>query len=271
MGSMDGIFPADGEGPVREVTLSPFAISAHAVTNAQFGAFADATGYVTDAERAGSSFVFAAFAGPDARAAVRGLVAATPWWADVEGASWRAPEGPGSTVEDRTDHPVVHISHRDANAFCAEYGLRLPTEAEWEFAARGGLEQRRYPWGDELQPGGEWRCNVWQGPFPDRNTAQDGFVSTAPVHAFTPNGYGLFNMVGNAWEWCSDGFTPQPSRSPSGDPPGPAAGSARVQRGGSYLCHASYCFRYRVAARSSNTPESTTAHAGFRVARSLVA
>lgn len=269
MGSEDGIFPADGEGPIREVTLSPFSIAAHAVTNEQFAGFVSATGYQTDAERSGSSFVFADFVHPAARRFVRGGVAGTPWWADVEGASWRAPEGPGSSIDDRLRHPVVHVSHRDALVFCAAFGFRLPTEAEWEFAARGGLEQRRYPWGDELRPGGRWCCNVWQGTFPAHNSAEDGFPGTAPVDAFSPNGYGLYNVVGNVWEWCRDWFSPRPPAGPQADPTGPAAGSARIIRGGSYLCHDSYCFRYRVAARSSNTPDSSTAHTGFRVARSL--
>lgn len=269
MGSEDGVFPADGEAPVRAITLSAFAISAHAVTNAQFAGFAMATGYRTEAERAGSSFVFAGFVPTDARDAVRGLVEGSPWWAEVGGASWQAPEGPGSSVDERPDHPVVHISHRDALAFCAAHGLRLPTEAEWEFAARGGLEQCRYPWGDELMPDGRWRCNVWQGSFPELNTAEDGFVATAPVDTFEPNGYGVFNVVGNVWEWCSDWFSSRPPAHPAPDPPGPAAGTSRVIRGGSYLCHESYCFRYRAAARSSNTPDSSTAHTGFRVARSL--
>lgn len=271
MGSEDGIFPADGEAPVRAVTLSAFAISAHAVTNAQFAAFVAATGYRTDAERAGSSFVFASFVAPDARDAVRGRVTGTPWWAEVEGASWRAPEGPGSSVDGRSDHPVVHVSHGDALAFGAAHGLRLPTEAEWEFAARGGLEQRRYPWGDDLMPDGRWRCNVWQGSFPEHNAAEDGFVAIAPADAFAPNGYGLFNMVGNVWEWCSDWFSTRPPARPAPDPGGSATGTSRLIRGGSYLCHESYCFRYRVAARSFNTPDSSTAHTGFRVARSLAA
>jgi sulfatase modifying factor 1 len=268
MGSEDGIFPADGEGPVREVTVSPFAISAHAVTNEQFAAFVSATGYRTDAERAGSSFVFADFVHPSARDFVRGRVVGTPWWADVAGASWRAPEGPGSSIDDRLDHPVVHVSHGDALAFCAAHGSDLPTEAEWEFAARGGLDQRRYPWGDVLRPGGAWRCNVWQGTFPGHNSAEDGFTGSAPVDAFEPNAYGLYNMVGNVWEWCSDWFSPRPPAGPQHDPTGPAAGLAHVIRGGSYLCHDSYCFRYRVAARSSNTPDSSTAHTGFRIVSS---
>lgn len=269
MGSEDGIFPADGEAPVRAVTLSPFAIAAHAVTNAQFAAFATGTGYRTDAERTGSSFVFASSVPPGSRDAVRGPVAGTPWWVEVAGASWQAPEGPTSSIDDRDDHPVVHVSHRDALAFCVAYGLRLPTEAEWELAARGDLEQCQYPWGDELMPDGGWRCNIWQGSFPQHNTAEDGFATTAPVDAFAPNGHGLYNMVGNVWEWCSDWFSPRPPPGPTSDPAGPAAGRSRVIRGGSYLCHASYCFRYRVSARSFNTPDSSTAHAGFRVARSV--
>jgi formylglycine-generating enzyme len=270
MGSEDGIFPADGEGPMREVTLSPFSISAHAVTNEQFAAFVNATGYRTDAERAGSSFVFADFMDPDALGDVRGRVVGTPWWADVTGASWRAPEGPGSSIDGRLDHPVVHVSHRDALAFCGALGSRLPTEAEWEFAARGGLDQKRYPWGDELRPGGRWRCNVWQGSFPEYDSGEDGYRGTAPVDVFAPNSYGLHNMVGNVWEWCSDWFSPRPPADPQRDPTGPVAGSTLVIRGGSYLCHDSYCFRYRVAARSSNTPDSSIGHTGFRVVRSLI-
>ncbi len=269
MGSEDGIFPRDGESPVREVALSPFAISALAVTNEQFAAFVDVTGYRTDAERAGFSFVFTAFLTDASRAAIRGRMADTPWWAAVNGASWRTPQGPGSSLDGRADHPVVHISHADAVAFCAAYGLRLPTEAEWEFAARGGLDQCRYPWGDELLPEGRWCCNVWQGSFPDRDAAEDGWAGTAPAETFGPNGYGLFNMVGNSWEWCSDWFTSRPAMGATRDPTGPATGTARVMRGGSYLCHESYCFRYRVSARSPTTPDTSTGHLGFRVARSL--
>jgi sulfatase modifying factor 1 len=147
--------------------------------------------------------------------------------------------------------------------------IAIADRAEWEFAARGGLEQRRYPWGDELRPGGRWRCNVWQGTFPEHNTVEDGFPGAAPVDAFAPNSYGLYNMVGNVWEWCSDWFSPRPPSGPQRDPTGPVAGSAHVIRGGSYLCHDSYCFRYRVAARSFNTPDSSTAHTGFRVVRSF--
>ncbi|MFG2432635.1 formylglycine-generating enzyme family protein [Streptomyces sp. NPDC048590] len=256
-------FPADGEGPVRAVRLSPFRVEPYAVTNAEFGAFVAATGHVTEAERFGWSYVFASFL-PGALRKVSERVQETPWWCGVHGACWRAPEGPGSDVTDRADHPVVHVSWNDAQAYCAWAGGRLPTEAEWEYAARGGLEQRRYSWGDELTPDGEHRCNIWQGHFPTKNTMDDGYRGTAPVDTYQPNGFGLFNTAGNVWEWCADWWTTDHGPAPLTDPSGPATGTAKVIRGGSYLCHASYCNRYRVAARTSNTPDSTTGHMGFR-------
>jgi len=267
MGTDDGDgFPADGEGPVREITIGPFAIDPTAVTNARFATFVKATGYVTDAETFGSSFVFAGFLAA-ALARESPAVAAAPWWRAVAGASWRHPEGPGSDVGARQNHPVVHVSWRDAHAYCAWSGTRLPTEAEWEYAARGGLEQRRFPWGDELVVAGRHMCNTWQGIFPTLNSGADGYVGTAPVTAYHPNGYGLSNMVGNTWEWCADWFSADYHRDgPRVAPTGPPDGTARVMRGGSYLCHESYCNRYRVAARSSNTPDSSTGNIGFRVA-----
>ena len=267
MGADDGEgYPTDGEGPVREVRLSPFWIDATAVSNGQFADFVDATGYVTDGERYGWSFVFGGLL-PDDFPDTRGSAHA-PWWRQVFGASWRTPEGPQSDISSRADHPVVHVSWNDATAYCAWAGMRLPTEAEWEYAARGGLEQKRYPWGDELTPGGAHMCNIWQGTFPSDNTLDDGFFGTAPVDAFPANGFGLHNTSGNAWEWCGDWFHRSfHADGPRDNPAGPPSGEAKVIRGGSYLCHRSYCNRYRVAARSSNTPDSTTGHMGFRCAK----
>jgi formylglycine-generating enzyme len=244
-------FPEDREGPIREVTVARFAIAAHCVTNERFAEFVDATGYRTDAERFGWSYVFAKFLPRDLRRASPRLERA-PWWCGVSGAFWRRPEGPGSDLDGRWDHPVVHVSWHDAEAFCAWAGLRLPTEVEWEYAARGGLDQARYPWGDELTPDGEHRCNIWQGRFPVRDTADDGYSGTAPVDAFEPNGFGLYNVAGNVWEWCADWFDP--------------AQQNRTMRGGSYLCHESYCNRYRVAARTANSPDSSSGNLGFRCA-----
>ncbi|WP_405931400.1 formylglycine-generating enzyme family protein [Streptomyces sp. NBC_00827] len=258
--------PGDGEGPVHPVRLAPFWIDRLAVSNAEFQNFVDATGHTTDAERYGWSFVFAGLLPvgfPDTRA-----VAEAPWWRQVHGACWRHPEGPASDVRERADHPVVHVSWNDAAVYAAWAGKRLPTEAEWEYAARGGLEQRVFPWGDELEPDGEHRMNVWQGGFPGHNTRADGWYGTAPVTAYPRNGYGLHNMCGNVWEWCADWYSPiYYGSSPRDDPPGPSIGVQRVIRGGSYLCHASYCRRYRVAARSSSSPDSSTGNQGFRCAR----
>jgi len=260
-------FPADGEGPVRPVELSPFHIDVAPVTNAQFEAFVRATGYVTEAEQFGWSFVFWLHL-PRERFAelVTDTVAAAPWWCQVPGASWKTPEGPGSTLEGRERHPVVHVSWNDSQAYAAWAGKRLPTEAEWEYAARGGLEQKLFPWGDELTPEGRHLCNVWQGQFPRHDSAEDGYSGTCPVDAFPANGYGMYSAAGNVWEWCADWFSSDTSATVGTNPKGPLSGENKIMKGGSFLCHASYCNRYRVAARTSNTPDSSSSNIGFRCA-----
>jgi sulfatase modifying factor 1 len=257
-------YPADGETPVHEVRLDGFRIDATAVTNRMFAAFVEAAGYQTEAEQYGSSAVFHLLSTATS-ADILGAAAGAPWWLDIKGADWVHPTGPGSDWRDIPDHPVVHVSHHDALAYCDWAGRRLPSEAEWEYAARGGLDGMRYAWGDELTPGGEHLCNIWQGTFPKTNTREDGYVGTAPVGTFPPNGYGLYQMAGNVWEWCADWFLPKYYRSsPADNPQGPTIGAGRVMRGGSYLCHDSYCNRYRVAARTFNTPESSSGNLGFR-------
>jgi formylglycine-generating enzyme len=259
-------YSADGEGPVHWVRLEAFSIDSTTVTNAQYARFVRDTGYVTDAEQLGVSAVFHLAVEAD-RSDILHRVDAAPWWLAVRGACWLRPEGPRSTLRTRPNHPVVHMSWNDADAYCRWVGKRLPTEAEWEYAARGELEGRRFAWGDELVQGGSWRCNIWQGDFPHTNTIDDGYLTTAPVNSYRPNGYGLWNTAGNVWEWCADWFSADYyTCSPEVDPRGPSSGTQRVMRGGSFLCHSSYCNRYRVAARSSNAPDSTSANVGFRCA-----
>ena len=259
--------PADGEGPVRRVSLDTFSIAATSVTNRAFGAFVRATRYVTDAERLGSSFVFYLQVPLEYRQHVRQAVQDTPWWLALADASWQRPEGPGSHIYERIDHPVVHVSWNDAKAYCSWAGARLPTEAEWEFAARGGREGARFPWGDDLMRNGVPRCNVWRGSFP--NAPEAGW-RPQPVAAADgePNALGLINACGNVWEWCADWFSSAYHRETAAQNPLFAQPTGRrSMRGGSFLCHASYCNRYRVAARSSNSPESSSGNLGFRIAK----
>jgi sulfatase modifying factor 1 len=258
-------FPMDGEGPVRPVTLSPFEIDTFPVTNRDFAKFVDATGYRTESEVFAWSFVFWMHL-PAERLdeLVEDTVAAAPWWCKVPGAHWRHPEGPGSDVSTRPNHPVVHVSWNDAATYAAWAGKSLPTEAQWEYAARGGLEQKLYPWGDELAPNGKHLCNIWQGEFPRVDTGEDGWRGACPVDAFPPNESGLYSITGNVWEWCADWFHTAHDVRDQHDPRGPANGDAKVMKGGSFLCHASYCNRYRVAARTSNTPDSAASNIGFR-------
>lgn len=271
------------EAPQHERHVEPFAIERHPVTNAQFAEFVAATGYVTVAER---ELDPAEFPGADPADLVPGSLVFTPtagpvdlrdwrqWWRWVPGALWRHPFGPDSSIDDRLDHPVVHVSFEDASAYAAWAGRRLPTEAEWEYAARGGLAGAEYAWGDEREPGGRVMANTWQGAFPFRN---EGWGGTSPVGSYPPNGFGLVDMIGNTWEWTADAFTPRhlppdASSLDRGDrrdllAGAPASQALHVTKGGSHLCAPEYCRRYRPAARSSQAEDSATTHLGFRCAR----
>ncbi len=259
----------DGEGPARTVSLGAYAIAPAAVTNREFAAFVRATRYMTEAEQFGSSFVFYLQVPPGARPAIRQVASGLPWWVPVADACWQRPEGPGSHIHDRPDHPVVHVSWHDAQAYCAWAGVRLPTEAEWECAARGGLPGRRFAWGDALlADDGAPRCNVWRGDFPAA-PAEGWQPGPVVARAGEANGFGLFNVCGNVWEWCGDWYSPAYHRlTEAHDPRFVEPTGRRSMRGGSFLCHDSYCNRYRVAARHANTPESSASNIGFRVARS---
>jgi formylglycine-generating enzyme required for sulfatase activity len=266
MGTRKSTFAADLDSPRRKVKLSPFLMSPHAVTNADYAAFVAATGYRTVAETEGWSFVFHLLLpnAADHPVSPPGL----PWWRRVDSASWSAPEGQGSTTQGREDHPAVHIAWYDALAYCTWAGLVLPTEAQWERAARGGLTHNKFPWGNDKTLNGAHQMNTFQGVFPSQNSADDGWIGTAPVDAFKANGYGMFNMTGNVWEWVSDSFGPLPTadRGPIVDPISHAQSNAKVQRGGSFLCHESYCDRYFVHSRTRNDADSSTGNCGFRVA-----
>jgi formylglycine-generating enzyme len=264
-------FPDDGEGPVRKTILDPFYIDVYPVTNEQFGQFVSATGYRTESEHLGWSFVFQGHIPAERyNELVTATVTGASWWCRVNGADWRHPEGPDSGIAARENYPVTHVSWNDAEAYCRWAGRRLPTEAEWEYASRGGLEQKTYPWGDELTPGGKHLCNIWQGTFPAVDLAEDGYSGPSPIDAYPPNGYGLYSITGNVWEWCGDWFDAfYHATATRSNPIGPNRGMAKVIRGGSYLCHHSYCNRYRVAARTANTPDSATTNMGFRTVRDV--
>ena len=283
MGAEDG---QEDEKPVHRVVVDGFWMDRHEVTNEQFEKFVKATGYITIAERKPDPKDFPG-APPDKL--VPGSIVFTPppgnvpldnhfiWWSYVPGANWRHPEGPQSNLDGRERHPVVHIAWDDAAAYAKWAGKRLPTEAEWEYASRGGAEQQPFMWGTEQVPNGKWRANIWQGRFPNENSLADKFRVTAPVGSYVANGYGLFDMAGNVWEWCADWYLPDYyERSPDRNPPGPSTSfdpnepgvMKRVQRGGSYLCSDLYCKGYRPSARMKSSPDTGLSHSGFRCVRS---
>ncbi|HMG33165.1 MAG TPA: formylglycine-generating enzyme family protein [Blastocatellia bacterium] len=236
------------EAPTHRVEVNGFWIDVHEVTTAQFEAFVKATGYKTDAEKVGWSGVFDVKSGE---------------WRRIDGADWRHPDGPSSSTS--PDEPATQVSWNDARAYAEWAGKRLPTEAEWEYAARGGLESQTYAWGQELHPSGKFMANTWQGKFPAHDTGLDGYTSRAPVGKFPPNGYGLYDMIGNVWEWATDWFDETYyQHSPSVDPKGPDSGTERAIRGGSWLCSDNYCSNYRPSARSHATPDSGLNNLGFR-------
>jgi formylglycine-generating enzyme len=276
----------DRDAPLVRVRLAGFWLDATEVTNREFARFVAATGHQTDAERvptpaelpgvpkdslAAGSLVFTP---PTGRVRARDV---QRWWTFVPGADWRHPRGPGSDIEGLDEHPVVHVSFRDAEAYCRWAGKRLPTEAEWEFAARGGLDRQRFVWGDEKLPGGAHAANIWQGPFPYEDRGEDGFRGTNPVRHFAANAFGLFGMSGNVWEWCADRYRPDGYGLPGDlvvDPKGPATShdpdepgaEKRVMRGGSYLCSDDYCLGYLPGTRMKSTPDTSLCHTGFRCA-----
>jgi len=306
MGS-DAEYAYPNERPAHRVTVAPFYLDTHPVTNADFAKFVAATGYVTVAERpidweemkkqvppgtpkppeevlAPGSLVFRPTTGP---VDLRDM---SQWWVWTTGASWRHPEGPGSTIEGRENHPVVQVAWEDAQAYAAWAGRRLPTEAEWEWAARGGLDNARYAWGEEENPDGKFMVNRWTGEFPSHNDEADGFAGTSPVGSFPANGYGLYDMAGNVWNWCSDLYRADTFAQRAGDqqaccdprgpltadgetivpgdpsPPTVPGAERRVTKGGSFLCHPDYCESYRPAARRGTPPDTGSSHVGFRCA-----
>lgn len=290
----DSIWGAPDEFPLHKVKVSPFYMDRHEVTNGQFSDFVEATGYVTTAEREpaweeireqlppgtpkpadsllrASSLVFIP---PDHPVALNNVAA---WWKWVAGASWKHPQGPGSSIEGKENEPVVHVSWDDAMAYARWAGKRLPTEAEWEFAARGGLHRRIYSWGNQPINEGTLKANSWQGNFPDENSEKDGFYRLAPVMSYPPNDYGLYDMAGNVWEWCSDwysagyyaelnaqGLAVDPQGPPRADYPAEPYSEVKVVRGGSFLCSDQYCSGFRTAARMRTTRDTGLEHTGFR-------
>jgi len=278
--------------PAHQVSVDAFWMDKTPITNAQFEKFVKATGYKTVAERKPDA---KDFPGAPADKLVPGCAVFTPpsheapldnayaWWQYVPGANWKNPEGPGSSISGREDHPVVHIAWEDADAYAKWAGKRLPTEAEFEFAARGGLDRKLYSWGDVLKPGGKWMANIYQGNFPSKNAAEDGYGATSPVTAFPPNNFGLYDMAGNVWQWCSDWYRPDyfeklAAQGVVKNPKGPDSGfdpqepgvPKRVQKSGSFLCSDQYCARYLVGSRGKGAVDSGASNVGFRTIKSVL-
>jgi formylglycine-generating enzyme len=252
--------PEDGVGPAIEISVEPFKLGVCSISNAEFAAFIDATDYKTDAEKQGNSLVFYDQLPPDF---LTRAVRDAPWWRQVDGASWSTPSGVHSNIKDRENHPVVHVSWNDARHFCDWAGGRLPSEAEWEFAARGGEADQDFSWGDDLASDGKYQSNVWRGQFPNRETLDEDLTSTVAINAFEPNQFGLWNMTGNVWEWCDNSFVPHIPFEHMSDLPDQ---EMKAIRGGSWLCHESYCARYKVWSRTGSPSGATTGHMGFRIA-----
>ncbi|KAJ8732831.1 hypothetical protein PYW07_015430 [Mythimna separata] len=256
VGTDDIAIESDQEGPKRIVKLKSFYLDKYEVSNKDFANFISKTKYKTEAEQFGDSFVFSAFLNSTFREELKDFRAVQAvWWYKVLGANWKHPYGPDSDITALMDHPVTHVSWNDAKAYCKWRGARLPTEAEWEAACRGGHQDTTYPWGDKLFPDRKHMANIWQGTFPTHNSAKDGYIGTCPVNMFPPNDFGLYNMAGNVWEWTEDSWA---GKNPK----------EKVKKGGSYLCHLSYCFRYRCSSRSHNTEDSSAGNLGFRCAMS---
>lgn len=253
MGTDKPVFTADKEMPARPITLPSFMLDVYEVSNNEFGLFVSQTSYVTEAEKFGNSFVAEYFLSQETKNEISQAVASAPWWLPVSGADWKHPEGPDSNIQSRGDHPVVHVSWNDAVAYCDWAGKRLPTEEEWEMACRSGKEDRLFPWGNKWMPGGKFYSNIWTGEFPKTNTGEDGWEGTNPVTEFPATKFGQKNMIGNVWEWTADWWT--------------SAKVDKVKKGGSFMCHMDYCYRYRCAARSQNTPDSSAYNLGFRCAK----
>ncbi|CAG9115883.1 unnamed protein product [Plutella xylostella] len=257
LGTDDVLIKADNEGPMRFVQLESFYLDKYEVSNKDFSEFVEATGYKSDAETFGDSFVFTLFLNGTFKEQLRDFrVAAVPWWYKVDGASWKNPDGPDSDIEDKMDYPASHMSWNDAKAYCTWRDARLPTEAEWEAACRGGRRGTTYPWGDKLLPDRKHMSNIFQGSFPSYNSAKDGYIGTCPVDEFPPNDLGFHNLIGNVWEWTEDKWDDE-------------VPTKRVKKGGSYLCHSTYCLRYRCSARYQNTEDSSAGNLGFRCAKSV--